>query len=60
MQFQWRSPANELVYCSIDIVPTFSIEPIGATALAKSVNQAMLHDVQPSGWFKYLQNYAKM
>ena len=59
LQFQWRSPADELVYCSIDIVPTYSVQPIDSFALARIVNQAMLQDVQPDGWLRYLETYAK-
>ena len=46
------------IYCSIDIIPEFPIEPINATALAKTVNSAMLSTL-PDGWLKYLSNYAK-
>ncbi len=60
LQFQWRSPGYEPVYCSIDIVPTYSVvEPIDSMSLARLVNLAMLQKVQPSGWFNYLKSYAK-
>lgn len=46
------------IYCSIDIIPEFPIEPINAVSLAKMVNSAML-SMLPRGWLKYLSNYKK-
>ena len=58
LQFQWRSDCNRVVYCSIDIVPTYSIREFGALSLAKLVNTGMLASPsRPQGWLKYLQNY---
>ncbi len=45
------------IFCSVDIVPKFDIQPVSSLELARSVNRAMLGPFRPKGWFKYLKNY---
>ena len=64
LQFVWKWPGDEKseakdIYCSIDIIPEYPIEPIPASRLAKLVNAAMLMQDPPMGWLKYLSNYDK-
>jgi hypothetical protein len=57
LQFIWRSDSGELIYCSVDLVPTFKIKEIAALELARMVNMAMIKE-QPEGWLRYLEKYA--
>ncbi len=45
------------VYCSIDLVPTFSVESIETLQLAKLVNTGMLKEPRPDNWFRYVAFY---
>jgi hypothetical protein len=57
LQFLWKSPSNEKVYCSVDLVPVFDIEGIHPLHLAKIINVAMLNE-RPEGWMNYMSKYA--
>jgi hypothetical protein len=57
LQFLWRSPLNEDVYCSVDLVPVFDIEGIHPLHLAKIINVTMLNK-RPEGWMNYMSKYA--
>ena len=46
------------VRCSIDLIPTFTIEEESLKIMTKSVNQAMFSWRRPPGWFKTLVDYA--
>ena len=66
LQLQWRSDmkklfksSHQLIYCSVDLVPTFQISQIETVKLAESVNRAMMQENSPKGWFKHLTNYSK-
>jgi hypothetical protein len=59
LQFLWDGDDNcKNVYSSIDLVPTFKIEPMEVLKLARMVNLVMIQN-RPLNWFKYLQKYAK-
>ena len=45
------------VFCSIDLIPQFDVEKIGAFLLAKLVNEGLLGPDNPLGWFWCLKNY---
>ncbi len=57
LQFEWKSERDELVFCSMDIVPAYSIEEIDSIKLARIINAGILQKFQPVGWLKYIRNY---
>jgi hypothetical protein len=58
LQFLWKSDSGELIYCSVDLVPSFNIQGIEPLELANIINSAMLSK-RPEGWFDYMRKYAK-
>ena len=48
-----------MIYISVDLIPMFPIEKIGAMALARLINCAMLALGHPRGWLRYLFKYPK-
>jgi hypothetical protein len=58
LQFLWKSDNEEEIYSSVDLVPTFNINPIDPLDLARIINSAMLSQ-RPDGWFNYMKKYAK-
>ena len=64
LQFEWR-PEKSLfpdktkpqIYCSIDIVPIFPIEPIPTMELTRLINRQMLDADPPEGWLSFMFKY---
>jgi hypothetical protein len=52
LQFLWKPDdgGKDVVYCSIDLVPTFPIEDFPPLELAKMVNEAMLNEQPGTGF----------
>ena len=59
LQLRWRGEDGRKVYCSIDLIPQFNIEPIRDRELTRIVNGGMLECEDPEGSFKYLVGYAE-
>ena len=62
LQFEWQDDnmtTSSRAYCSVDLVPTFPIEPVSVMNLTNSVNSSMLSDSRPRGWWNCLRNYVK-
>ena len=64
LQFEWEcNESNDndgvKIFCSIDLIPTFPIEPIPSTRLARLIVANMLCDNPPYGWLNFLFKYAK-
>ena len=62
LQFEWVNGSNvksTRIYCSIDLIPMFQIEPIPAMRLAKLIIDCMICDDPPEGWLNFLFKYAK-
>ena len=63
LQFEWEwhehDTSTESIYCSIDLIPIFPIEPIPAMKLARFINEFMLCDDPPIGWLNFLFKYVK-
>ena len=57
LQLHWFTDDDLPVYCSIDLVPQFSIKPIQDLKLLNTVNKDMLLHC-PKNWFKYVIGYA--
>ena len=59
LQFEWVGGVyrDDKIYCSIDLIPIFPIEPIPALQLAKLINTAMLSSNPPKGWLRFLHKY---
>ncbi len=56
---RWPSDRRS-VYCSVDLVPAFNVEPINCIELARIVNSAMLFtERRPRGWVQQLNGYAR-
>ena len=58
-EWEWHDTETESIYCSIDLIPIFPIEPISAMKLARFINECMLSDDPPIGWLNFLFKYVK-
>lgn len=58
-EWEWHDTETESIYCSIDLIPIFPIEPIPAIKLARFINEFMLSDDPPNGWLNFLFKYVK-
>ena len=47
------------VYCSIDLIPVFQIEPINNMKLARLIMEKILGDDPPEWWLRFLIKYVK-
>ena len=45
------------IYCSIDLIPVFQIEPISTMKLTALIINGMLCNNPPEGWLKFLMKY---
>ena len=55
-EFVWQ---DMNIYCSIDLIPVFQIEPIPTMKLARLIIDGMLCNNPPEGWLKFLFKYPK-
>ena len=58
-EFEDHVTGNGNIYCSIDLIPIFAIEPIPTMELARLINDAMLGDNPPEGWLNFMFKYFK-
>ena len=56
LQFLWERKEKK-IFCSIDLIPVFPIQPVTTMFLVKLINTAMLFSDHPRGWLKYLFKY---
>ena len=60
LQFKWSSKVHkEPLYCSIDLVPVFRVEPLRPLDLASIVNIGMLTPGHPREWFDCVKSYIR-
>ena len=58
-EYSWSCDDREIkkIYCSIDLIPAFTIMPIHVLQLAKIISRAMLASDHPEGWLNFLFKY---
>ena len=59
LQLEWVSDNGTRVYCSIDLIPMFQIEPIPPLRLTRLIVENMIGDDPPQGWLSFLFKYAE-
>ena len=60
LEFVWQGTYfDQNIFCSIDLIPVFQIEPIQTMKLARLINDGMLCENAPEGWLKFLIKYPK-
>ena len=57
LQFEWVDDEEQPFYCSIDIVPVFSIKKKAPLELARIIVTALRKRGHPLGWFHQLRKY---
>ena len=55
LQLEWGTK----IYCSVDLIPVFHIEPISTMQLARLIMRNMLSIEPPEGWLNFLFKYYK-
>lgn len=60
LQFEWHHEEIEkLVFCSIDLVPVYNVEPEDTKDVIRLVNVSMLGLSHPPGWYNHIKTFLK-